>query len=81
MLRTSRGKGHGLLVGSYGVGWHLWAAASGEETGALFPQGTLESTALVWVPAPTVSDSEQRLCSAPLAGPECSMLLNQWAVK
>jgi hypothetical protein len=29
MLRTSRGKAFGLLVGSYGLGWHLWPAASG----------------------------------------------------
>lgn len=26
MVRTSRGKGYGLLVGSYGLGWHLWSA-------------------------------------------------------
>lgn len=29
MLRTSRGKAFGLLVGSYGLGWHLWRAGSG----------------------------------------------------
>eukprot|EP00878_Enallax_costatus_P025013 GHUV01026730.1.p1 GENE.GHUV01026730.1~~GHUV01026730.1.p1 ORF type:complete len:172 (+),score=31.76 GHUV01026730.1:253-768(+) len=28
MIRTSRGKGYGLLVGSYSLGWHLWAARS-----------------------------------------------------
>ncbi|KAF8059444.1 hypothetical protein HT031_005249 [Scenedesmus sp. PABB004] len=28
MLRTSRARGHGLLVGSWGRGWHLWAADS-----------------------------------------------------
>jgi hypothetical protein len=29
MVRTSRGKGYGLLVGSYGLGWHLWSADEG----------------------------------------------------
>jgi hypothetical protein len=33
MLRTSRGKAFGLLVGSYGLGWHLWPAASGAFVG------------------------------------------------
>lgn len=30
MVRTSRGRGHGLLVGSWSAGWHLWPAESGE---------------------------------------------------
>lgn len=29
IVRTSRGKGFGLLVGSYGLGWHLWPASEG----------------------------------------------------
>lgn len=29
ILRTSRGKGFGLLVCSYGLGWHLWSADEG----------------------------------------------------
>ncbi|WIA36231.1 hypothetical protein OEZ86_007564 [Tetradesmus obliquus] len=32
MLRTSRGKAFGLLVGSYGLGWHLWRAGSEESS-------------------------------------------------
>lgn len=31
IVRTSRGKGLGLLVGSLGLGWHLWSAEEGEE--------------------------------------------------
>lgn len=33
ILRTSRGKGFGLLVCSYGLGWHLWPADEGEQKG------------------------------------------------
>jgi hypothetical protein len=29
VVRTSRGKGFGLLVCSYGLGWHLWPADEG----------------------------------------------------
>jgi hypothetical protein len=30
MVRTSRGRGFGMVVGTYNSGWHVFAAASGE---------------------------------------------------
>eukprot|EP00882_Tetradesmus_deserticola_P020173 GHRQ01021744.1.p2 GENE.GHRQ01021744.1~~GHRQ01021744.1.p2 ORF type:complete len:173 (+),score=75.43 GHRQ01021744.1:430-948(+) len=44
MLHTSRGRAFGLLVGSYGLGWHLWRAASEDSS------SVAADSCLLWSP-------------------------------
>lgn len=43
MVRTSRGRGYGLLVGAWGSGWHLWPAT--EEVSSSVADGCVLSSA------------------------------------
>jgi hypothetical protein len=42
-VRTARGRSYGLLVGSWGAGWHLWAA--GEDASS-----SVQERCLLWRP-------------------------------